>query len=163
MGITIPDAVNQMLQIVKHLQSVYPKKKFTLDGRLVGDLGEILVESAYDIELHDELQKHHDGIASDGRQVQIKATMQNSLTFPVDHVPDYYLGIKIHADGTFTEVFNGPGSVAWEAIKNRKPTKTNLHSISINTLARLNQNVQTKDRIPRRPKKSIMEDKAQEA
>jgi hypothetical protein len=163
MGITIPDAVNQMLQIVKHLQSAYPKKKFTLDGRLVGDLGEILVESAYDIELHDELQKHHDGIASDGRQVQIKTTMQNSLTFPVDHVPDYYLGIKIHADGTFTEVFNGPGSVAWEAIKNRKPTKTNLHSISINTLARLNQNVQTKDRIPRRPKKSIMEDKAQEA
>jgi len=163
MGISIPDAVNQMLQIVKQLQTAFPKKRFTLDGRLVGDLGEILVEAAYDIELHDELQKHHDGIASDGRQVQIKATMQNSLTFPGDHVPDYYLGIKIHSDGTFTEVFNGPGSVAWKAVSNRKPTKTNLHSISINTLARLNQNVQTKDRIPRRPKKSIMEDKAQEA
>ena len=134
MKITIPDAVSQMLEIVKQLQNAYPKKKFTLDGRLVGDLGEILVASAYDIELHDELQKHHDGITSDGRQVQIKATMQNSLTFPVDHVPDYYLGIKIHADGTFTEVFNGPGSVAWGAVKNRKPTKTNLHSISINTL-----------------------------
>ncbi len=40
MGITILDAVNQMLQIVKQLQSAYPKKRFTLDGRLVGDLGE---------------------------------------------------------------------------------------------------------------------------
>jgi hypothetical protein len=160
MAITIRDAVNQMLQIVKQLQNAYPKKRFTLDGRLVGDLGEILVEAAYDIELHNELQKHHDGITSDGRQVQIKATMQNSLTFPVDHVPDYYLGIKIHPDGTFTEVFNGPGSVAWKAVSNRKPTKTNLHSISINTLARLNQNVQAKDRIPRRPKESFMDDEA---
>ncbi len=95
MEITIPDAVNQMLQIVEQLRSAYPKKRFTLDGRLVGDLGEILVEDAYDVELHEDLQKHYDGIASDGRQVQIKATMQNSLTFPVDHVPDYYLGIKI--------------------------------------------------------------------
>jgi hypothetical protein len=110
MGITIPDAVNQMLQIVKQLQSAYPKKRFTLDGRLVGDLGEILVEDAYDVGLNEGLQKHHDAITSDGRQVQIKATMKNSLTFPVDHVPDYYLGIKIHADGTFTEVFNHLGS-----------------------------------------------------
>jgi len=163
MGITIPDAVNQMLQIVEQLQSAYPKKRFTLDGRLVGDLGEILVEGAYDVGLNKGLQKHHDAITSDGRRVQIKATMQNSLTFPGDHVPDYYLGIKIHSDGTFTEVFNGPGSVAWEAVKNRKPTKTNLHSISINTLARLNEIVQAKDRIPRRSKESVVGDEAQEA
>ena len=82
MGITIPDAVNQMLQIVEQLQSAYPKKRFTLDGRLVGDLGEILVEGAYDVGLNKGLQKHHDAITSDGRRVQIKATMQNSLTFP---------------------------------------------------------------------------------
>lgn len=148
--ITIPDAVKQLLQIVKQLQSVYPKKRFTLDGRLVGDLGEVLVEDAYDIKLHESLQKHHDGITSDGRQVQIKATMKTSLTFPVDHVPDYYLGIRIHGDGTFTEVFNGPGRIAEEAIRNRQPTKTNLHSIPIITLATLNKKVQPRDRIPRR-------------
>lgn len=150
--ITIPDAVKRLLQIVNQLRSTYPKKRFTLDGRLVGDLGEVLVEAAYDIELHEGLQRHHDGRTSDGRQVQIKATMQNSLTFPADHVPDYYLGIKIHADGTFTEVFNGPGLVAWEAIKNRKPTKTNLHSIPLNTLERLNEKVHLKERIPRQVK-----------
>jgi hypothetical protein len=155
MEITIPEAVKQLLQIVKQLQNAYPKKRFTLDGRLVGDLGEVLVEVAYDIELHEGLQKHHDGKASDSRQVQIKATMQDSLTFPVDHIPDYYLGIKIHPDGTFTEIFNGPGSVAWEAVKNRKPTKTNLHSVSLNTLGQLNERVHQKDRIPRRTRKGI--------
>lgn len=149
MEITIQCAVKQMLQIVEQLQNKYPRKKFTLDGRLIGDIGEILVENTYDVSLHERLRKHHDGITSDGRQVQIKATMQNSLTFPVDHVPDYYIGIKINADGTFREIFNGPGEIASEAIKNRKPTKTNLHSVSISTLETLNQKVQEKDRIRR--------------
>jgi len=153
MKITIPDAVSQMLQVVRKLRDAYPKKKFTFDGRLLGDLGEILVENAYDIELFEDLKRHHDGITSDGRQVQIKATMQDSLTFPVDHVPDYYLGIKIHSNGTFTEVFNGPGNVACEAVKNRKPTKTNLHSITIAALMRLNEKVSPSERIPKRANK----------
>ncbi len=85
----------------------YPKRRFTLDGRLVGDLGEVLVEGEYDVELFEGLVKHHDAMTHDGRQPQIKATMQTGLTFPVDNVPDYYLGIKIHPDGTFTEIFNG--------------------------------------------------------
>jgi hypothetical protein len=142
--------VKQLLQIVKQLQSKYPKKRFTLDGRLVGDIGEILVEETYDVKLHEGLQKHHDGITPDDKQVQIKATMKNSLTFPVDHIPDYYLGIKIKLDGTFREIFNGPGRVAREAVKDRKPTKTNLHSVSISLLERLNEKVHEKDRILRR-------------
>jgi len=155
MEITIPEAMKQLLQITKQLHNEYPKRRFTLDGRLVGDLGEVLAEIEYDIELYDGLQKHHDAKASDGRQVQIKATMKDSLTFPVDHVPDYYLGIKIEHDGTLTEIFNGPGSVASEAVKNRQPTKTNLHSVHINTLKRLNEEVHSRDKIPRRSRKPV--------
>jgi hypothetical protein len=153
--ISIPEAVKQMLAIVQRLRKEYPKKRFTLDGRLVGDIGEILAEEAYDLDLFEDLQKHHDGTSSDGRLVQIKATMQKSLTFPVDHIPHYYLGIRIHPDGTFDEVFNGPGSIAWEAIKNRAPTKTNLHSIPISTLTKLNKKVKLEDRIPFRSNTSL--------
>jgi len=46
MAITIPEAVKHMLGIVEQLCAVYPHKKFTLDGRLVGDIGEVLVEYA---------------------------------------------------------------------------------------------------------------------
>jgi hypothetical protein len=155
MEITIPEAIKQLLQITQQLHNKYPKRRFTLDGRLVGDLGEVLAEVEYDIELYDGLQKHHDAKASDGRQVQIKATMKDSLTFPVDHVPDYYLGIKIEHDGTLTEIFNGPGSVASEAVKNRQPTKTNLHSVHINILKRLNEEVHSRDKIPRRSRKPV--------
>ncbi|MBN1691055.1 MAG: hypothetical protein JW901_08540 [Dehalococcoidia bacterium] len=155
MNTIVPAAIKQLLGIVKRLQNTYPKKNFTLDGRLVGDLGEILVENVYDIALHPGLTKHHDAVTPDGKQVQIKATMKNSLTFPADHIPDYYLGIKINHDGSFDEIFNGPGLIASEAIQNRKHPKTNLHSISINTLKYLNQRVASIDRIPRRKRTTL--------
>ncbi|EJK2426925.1 hypothetical protein RGL59_000261 [Vibrio parahaemolyticus] len=150
----IHQAVREMLKIVESLQDQYDKKKFTLDGRLVGDLGEILVEEDYDLVLYSGLAKHYDGETLDGRKVQIKTTMKNSLTFPVDHIPDYYIGIKIHPDGTYDEVFNGPGSIAGGAVKNRKPTKTNLHSITLSALKKLNRNVPERDRIPKKPKRA---------
>lgn len=143
-------AVKQMLSIVESLQTKYPKKKFTLDGRLVGDFGEILVEQDYELELYDGLEKHHDAETPDGRKVQIKTTMKNALTFPGDHIPDYYIGIKTHEDGSYTEVFNGPGVIARKAVENRKVPKTNLHSISLYTLKLLNEEVEERERIPKK-------------
>ena len=71
-----------------------------------GDLGEILVEQDYDLELFDGVEKHHDGITPDGKKVQLKTTMKNLLTFPCDHTPAFCLGIKIFFDGTYEKVFN---------------------------------------------------------
>src|SRR5690349_13158461 len=105
-ALTIPGAVVQLLAIVEQLRASYPSKRFTLDGRLVGDIGEILVEQAYSLKLHVGLQRHHDGICWAGRNVQIKATMNDSVTFPCDHVPDCLIAVKIKPDGSFDEVFN---------------------------------------------------------
>lgn len=151
MSITIPEAVEQMLGIVERLCAAYPKKKFTLDGRLVGDIGEVLVEDAYDLNLYEDVKKHHDAECSDGRLVQIKATMKKDLTFPADHVPDYYLGVQLRPDGTFIEVFNGPGPIASKAVKNRGKPKTNLHKVSVTALQTLQTRVRPEDRIPLRP------------
>jgi hypothetical protein len=155
MSITIPDAVRQMLSIAEQLCAAYPKKKFTLDGRLVGDIGEVLVEDAYDLKLYEDIKKHHDAECSDGRLVQIKATMKKSLTFPADHVPNYYLGVQVGADGTFIEVFNGPGAIAWEAVKDRSKPNANLHSVSVSALAKLQAQVRPEDRIPLRRNKAL--------
>lgn len=157
MAITIPDAVRQMLLIVEKLCAAYPKKKFTLDGRLVGDIGEVLVEDAYDLDLFADMKKHHDGECSDGRLVQIKATMKKSLTFPADHIPNYYLGVQIHSDGTFTEIFNGPGAIAWKAVKGRAAPKNNLFSVQITTLKSLQTEVAEADKIPLRPNNRLQE------
>ena len=152
MTMEIQQAVKKLLAIVEELQQRYPKKKFTLDGRLVGDLGETLVEQDYELELFDTLKKHYDGLTPDGKNVQIKTTMKNALTFPCDHTPDFYLGIKVFSDGTYKEIFNGSGDTIRKGISNRKPTKNNLHSITLSTLRSWNETVPDNQRIGKKKK-----------
>lgn len=134
----LPEAIKKLLSIVKEMEERYPGKKFTLDGRLVGDLGEVLVAEKYDVTLYAKQEKKYDGFSSDNKQVQIKATFKDKLGFPClkEDVPDYYIGIKINEDGTFEEIYNGLGMKIFEnlKLKDRKPTKNGLYSISISQL-----------------------------
>lgn len=145
----IKEYVKELLSVVARMERDYPNKKFTLDGRLVGDIGEILAAQQYDLELLEGQQERHDAM-SQGRLVQIKTTMKNALTF--GDIPDYYLGLRVDRNGGFEEIFNGPGSIIWEAIKHRKRPKNYLYSISLSTLRQLNSRVSEKDKIKRRQK-----------
>ncbi len=147
---SVSEAIPRLLEIVAALRAAYPKRKFTLDGRLVGDLGEVLAAEHYDLELLPELAARYDGETSDGRRVQVKATMRGHLTFPGDHVPDYYLGLHIHPDGSFDELFNGPGAILAEALAGRKVPKTNQLSLAAKKLRELSAKVPEHERVPRR-------------
>jgi uncharacterized protein DUF6998 len=91
---------------IEHLKSAFPTRKFTIDGRLVGDIGEIIAELEYDVALDRISRRGHDGCTSAGRNVQVKATFKDSLTFGI--IPDYYLGFKLYDSGEYEEIFNGP-------------------------------------------------------
>ena len=145
----IKDYVKELLSVVARMQQSYPKKRFTLDGRLVGDIGEILAEQIYDLELLEGQQPTHDAKSKD-RLIQIKTTMKNGLTF--GDIPDYYLGLKVSQDGSVEEIYNGPGSIIWNAIKHRNRPRNYLYSIGLPTLKRLNKQVQENERIKRREK-----------
>lgn len=146
----ITEALASLFAAVAMLQEAYPGKPFTLDGRLVGDIGEVIASLAYQLTLNEGLTKHHDAVSDDGRNVQIKATFSTNLTFPVHHVPDYYLGIKLNRDGTFEEVYNGPGELIRQQLAGRKPTATGLHGGLMPMLKRINTHVPESMRIPRR-------------
>jgi len=148
----IKDSIAKLLSIVKELKTEYPLKEFTLDGRLVGDIGEVLAEETYQIKLLPGLAKHYDAICTDGtkRKVQIKATMKQSLTFPCNHIPDYYLGIRITSEGKIEEVFNGPGKIIGDKLVHKKWPKTGMYTVAINSLKKLNEQVPTELRIPKR-------------
>lgn len=147
MATPIRNYVKELLSIVAKMQVDYPSKKFTLDGRLVGDIGEILAEQQYDLKLLEGLQKTHDA-ESHGKLIQIKTTMKDSLG--LGDIPDYYLGLRVDENGNVEEIFNGPGSMVWELVKNRKRPKNYLHSISISRLRKLNNEVSESDRILKR-------------
>jgi len=148
MSKTIQSYVRELLGIVVEMQKDYPKKKFTLDGRLVGDIGEILAEQIYDLELFEGLQKDYDA-TSHGRRVQIKTTMKESLGYG-NNVPDYYLGLRIDQNGRAEEIYNGPGVIIWEHIKHRKPPKNHLFNISIRQLKALNKDIPSYERIKKK-------------
>lgn len=98
----ITGGLRLVFQGINSLKQAFPNRAFTIDGRLVGDIGEVLAALEYDVELHDVSRPNHDATTSDGRNVQIKATFKNSLTFKT--VPDYYLGFKLYPDGHHEEV-----------------------------------------------------------
>lgn len=146
---TLDGNIKKLFKIIEDMRIEFPTKKFTLDGRLVGDIGEILVQENYDVTLYPSNTPTYDGEDSYKRKIQIKSTFKDSLTFPCDEkeVPDYYIGIKINSDGSFEEIYNGKGDKIWELVKNRKPAKTSSFSIPISSLKKLNDDVDIFDKI----------------
>lgn len=144
----ITDGLALVFQGIEKLKSAFPNRKFTVDGRLVGDIGEVIAELEYDVLLHEVSQPTHDGTTADGRNVQIKATFKDSLTFKT--TPDYYLGFKLYPDGRHEEVFNGPGQLIYDRFAHRKGIGVNLLSFRVSELKEISKKVTQNDRIPKR-------------
>src|SRR5579872_4983088 len=82
----IHNALRLIFEAIERLKTAFPNRSFSIDGRLVGDIGEVIAALEYDVVLDAVIQPSHDATTSDGRKVQIKATFQESLTFGT--VPD---------------------------------------------------------------------------
>jgi hypothetical protein len=144
----VKQQIVELHNIVEKLNERFSHKKFTLDGRLVGDLGEIIAEQIYDLELFKKVEKYYDGVTADNKRVQIKVTFKDHLTF--NHCPDYYLGLKFNENGDFKEIFNGKGEIIKERYKHRKNIGKQLLSFPINELKKLSESVKKEDRIQQR-------------
>lgn len=143
--------ISQLLRITRKLSDKY-KRGFTLDGKLVGDIGEVLAAEKYGLELLPPNTEIHDAkeIAS-GRKVQVKSSFSYTSYFPCNHVPEYFLAIQIMEDGTIKELFNGKGRYIKEKyIDARKLTSNKgryLYTLRGKILTELNSQVPEKDKI----------------
>jgi hypothetical protein len=145
---TITQALELIFRGIAQLKQSFPHRAFTIDGRLVGDIGEIIAEIEYDVVLDKVSQPGHDGQSSDGRRVQVKATFKDHLTF--GSTPDYYLGFQLFPDGRYEEVFNGPGQLIRDRYAHRKNLGTSLLSFPVSELKELSRSVLPEQRITRR-------------
>lgn len=144
----IKDALKMIFDAIERLKEAFPNRAFTIDGRLVGDVGEVIAALEYDLKLHEISQPTHDATTSDGRNVQIKATFKDSLTFRT--VPDYYLGLKLYPDGRHEEIFNGPGKIIYDRYVKRKGVGVALLSFPVSELRRLSNDIPANERILKR-------------
>lgn len=86
----IKEKIQKLISIVKELETDFPGRHFTLDGHLVGSIGEVMAAYYYGIELYAASAVAHDG-EIDGKKVQIKISQQDDIV--INHEPEFLLGL----------------------------------------------------------------------
>ncbi|SBT17740.1 hypothetical protein MGA5115_01856 [Marinomonas gallaica] len=124
--------VKQLYATVNELEDMFPGRYFTPDGHMVGSLGECLVTDAYNLELKTASNKGYDAVTETGLEVEIKATQSNSVAFRSQ--PQHTIVIKILRDGTFEEIYNGPGALVWEQFTGKRLPSNGQFQVSLNKL-----------------------------
>jgi hypothetical protein len=145
---SISEALELIFRGIDKLKECFPEKAFTIDGRLVGDIGEVLVALEYEVKLYEVQTPAHDGETPDGRKVQVKATFKDKLTMTA--VPELYLGLQLSPDGNHREVYNGPGALIAEEFAHRSGIGERQLSFSIAALQQLSQRVPAGQKVARR-------------
>jgi len=137
--------VQELYSTVDKLEALFPGRHFTPDGHMVGSIGECLVAEAYGLTLMTASNQGFDAVDGQNRQIEIKATQGRTVAFRSE--PEFVIVIQIHTDGTYSEIYNGPGSKVWELFENRARPSNGQFQVSVNKLKALNALVDSKDRI----------------
>lgn len=131
--------IKQLLSIAHSLKEKFKhhNKNFTLDGKLVGDIGEVLVAEHYGLTLYSDNTKVYDGYVTldASKQVQIKASFKNYFYFSKDlkNIPDYFIAVQLKEDGSFDEVYNGTGRLIYDKMLIHLPSERK-HNYSLSVL-----------------------------
>jgi hypothetical protein len=126
------------------LEGIFVGRKFTLDGHLVGSIGEVVAAYIFDLDLNAASTQAHDAITHDGKKVEIKLTQGRSVA--IRHEPEHLIALHRPKGRPLSIVYNGPGSVVWESAGR---IQTNgQRSISLARLRNLDRQVRGCDRLP---------------
>ena len=139
------EKIQKLYRISHELEEMFPGRHYTPDGHMIGSIGEALAASCYGLTLFEASAQTHDAQAPDGRLVQIKATQIDRIS--ISSEPEWLIVLEIHKDGTFSEVYNGPGKLAWEQCG--KMQKNGQCPISLARLRNLQTEVPVSDRLKR--------------
>lgn len=127
------------------LRDACPLFSFTLDGKIVGDLGEAVAFYDYGLERLPSGNALHDFKAADGRHVQVKTTqaIKGGVGLGLYKQSfEHLIVFQVNEEGRFTIIYDGPGAYIDNARANRKSP-----SLSVAQLKRLNEKVAGHERI----------------
>jgi len=146
----LPPVITELVLARNRVRDHYhvPGLAFTLDGKLVGDIGEAVAAEMFGLTLTLGGGTGIDGHAADGRTVQIKAT--GTGRGPVFRQVDTRADHLIFIDFNFTMlegevVFNGPEHIA---LQNMPATWKDQRSVTNVRIRLLNNEVAPEDRLP---------------
>ena len=135
--------IQDLFRTVCELESRYPGRKFSIDGHLLGSIGEVIAAEYYGLTLLPNSSERHDAKDRQGRLIQIKATQIDKIS--ISSEPDYLIVIQITSDGNWSEIYNGTGSRVWNNAG--KMQKNGQRPISIAKLKLLMKSVSDDEKI----------------
>ena len=142
------DSIKRLYDVVEELSQEFSeeKRKFTLDGHLVGSIGEVVAAYAFNLRLlvssaegHDALliSEDYGAVSHDNTPVQIKLTGGNRGV-GLYSSPKHLIVLQL-ADSEFRLIYNGPGAFVWAKCK--KEQKNGQRWISLSELRKLNEEI----------------------
>ena len=141
-----PELIRDLYKLVGALEQMFPGRPFTPDGHMVGSLAECYAECHYDLELYPCSNPGHDAKGLDC-DVEIKATQGDRVALRSG--PEHLLVFRLHKNGTFEEVYNGPGAPVWALVEGRTKPSNGQYQVSLTTLQRLMESVPAELRLKR--------------
>ena len=105
-----PKLIRKLYEVVRELEAIFPNRKFTLDGHLLGSIGEAIAAYYYGVVLTPHSTKGYDGNIGKTK-VEVKATQTQKggrIAFQVgETTPDKLLVFLIKKTGDCEEIYNG--------------------------------------------------------
>jgi hypothetical protein len=137
--------VSQLYAVVDELEQI-TGRPFTPDGHMVGSLGETLASHHYGLSLEKPSNTGYDA-THEKRKIEIKATQGSQVAFRCE--PEFLIVLRLEKDGTFEEIYNGPGGRVWALVAHKPLPKNGQYQVSLTALRRLAKLVALDERIQR--------------
>ena len=127
--VPLPEPVARIYKATAALEALYPSRKFTPDGHLVGSIGEVIAAEALGLTLYPMSRRGHDAYDANG-DVQIKMTAGTSVAMYA--TCDRLVVLRVVSPEEAEIVYDGPGQPAWE--KAGKMGKNGQRVVSLSRL-----------------------------
>ena len=141
-----PELIRELCRTVTELEAMFPGRPFTPDGHMVGSLAECFAEYYYGLTLFAPSNRGHDAHMEDCK-VEIKASQGKSVS--PRSGPERLLVFRLLRDGSFEEVYNGPGGLVWALVKSKPRPSNGQYQVSLTRLRKLMDGVLPEQRLRR--------------
>ncbi len=111
----LPARIKALYEAARAFGAEHPTHSFTIDGKIVGDIGEVIAMEVFGLIPLRGNSKDHDMKTVEGKLVQVKATFRKPASHAVGlgltkRSFEHLLVIEFGDDGRYEVLFNGPGA-----------------------------------------------------
>ena len=143
----MPEIIREIYRLIGELGAMFEGRHFTLDGHTVGSIGEALAQHYYGLQLLPASTKGRDATV-ENQSVEIKTTQGDSIA--LRHEPERLLVLKLNPNGSWEEVYNGPGNTVWSLVGHKPLPKNGQYQVRCSKLRELMKSVPEDRRLPRK-------------